>query len=330
MRDSSLDKAKGLLIFLVVFGHVLERFIGWTTSSSALLTFIYSFHMPAFIFISGLLFKNKNLFEKAVFFTVLAVVFQFFYFCFESVWTIHQYWLGWIIKPYWILWYLWGMVAWSLLTPLLMKTHYPLLIAVCSSLAIGLSPWNNYLFSMGRIFVFLPFFVAGACYGKSLFGYFQTIRYPLCITLISLMVVLALLAWLQPHHYWLYGSLSYQQLQIDPVKGMLLRLLLLCIASCGIIALVSYASRLPNIFRGLGENTLAIYLLHGFLIILLAKLSMLPTQNPMLSVAWCLFISTLLCAILKAKVLSKIIQDTAMYITQLLIKAGHYFYKSFL
>ena len=29
MRDQSIDIYKGLLIFLVVFGHFLERLLGW-------------------------------------------------------------------------------------------------------------------------------------------------------------------------------------------------------------------------------------------------------------------------------------------------------------
>lgn len=73
-----------------------------------------------------------------------------------------------------------------------------------------------------------------------------------------------MLALLRPNPYWLYGSLSYQQLQVEAVHGVLTRLWLLIIASCGIIASLTYASKLPDILRSMGENTLAIYLLHGF------------------------------------------------------------------
>ncbi|MCU4412516.1 acyltransferase family protein [Acinetobacter sp. WU_MDCI_Axc73] len=329
MRNSYLDKAKGLLIFLVVWGHSLERFIGRNDPNSTLLLFIYSFHMPAFIFVSGLLFKNHKLFEKVLFFTVLAVLFQILYFCFESFWQYTQNWLSWMIKPYWILWYLWGMVAWSLITPLLMKTHYPLLIAIFASLVIGLSPFNNYLFSIGRIFVFLPFFVAGALYGKSFLQDMQNTQYSLCIAAACIIISITLLALFSPNHYWLYGSLSYQQLQVDAVHGILMRLLLLIIASCGIIALFAYASKLPDFFRSMGENTLAIYLLHGFFIITLTKLVAFTLTNWMLNVAICLFLSILLCIILKARFLSKSIQYTAMQITHFLIQSMQYFIGSF-
>jgi len=47
-----IDTCKGLGIFLVVFGHVFQ---GHDAN-----TFIYSFHMPLFFFISGFLFKVKE------------------------------------------------------------------------------------------------------------------------------------------------------------------------------------------------------------------------------------------------------------------------------
>lgn len=52
-RDLSFDFAKGLLITLVVIGHAIQVLHGGNYTSNPLYIFIYSFHMPAFIFISG-------------------------------------------------------------------------------------------------------------------------------------------------------------------------------------------------------------------------------------------------------------------------------------
>ncbi|MFH4243140.1 acyltransferase family protein, partial [Acinetobacter baumannii] len=55
MRNLHIDATKGVLIFLVVLGHYLERLIGWNEPlNQALLGSIYFVHMPAFIFISGM------------------------------------------------------------------------------------------------------------------------------------------------------------------------------------------------------------------------------------------------------------------------------------
>lgn len=50
-RDSSFDFVKGLLIYLVVWGHVMVA--GDKMGGDAVFNIIYSFHMPLFIFLSG-------------------------------------------------------------------------------------------------------------------------------------------------------------------------------------------------------------------------------------------------------------------------------------
>lgn len=51
-RISYIDQLKGIAIFLVVLGHLIGHNAG---SGNGLWTFIYSFHMPLFMFISGYL-----------------------------------------------------------------------------------------------------------------------------------------------------------------------------------------------------------------------------------------------------------------------------------
>lgn len=57
-RMTYIDVAKGILIICVVIGHVInfEYFV-----TAAIKTIIYTFHMPAFFIISGILVKPENL-----------------------------------------------------------------------------------------------------------------------------------------------------------------------------------------------------------------------------------------------------------------------------
>src|SRR5690606_24502090 len=57
MRLKNIDLFKGLLIVLVILGHILPKDI----SESFGRTIIYSFHMPLFIGISGFLFNADKL-----------------------------------------------------------------------------------------------------------------------------------------------------------------------------------------------------------------------------------------------------------------------------
>jgi fucose 4-O-acetylase-like acetyltransferase len=58
-RDLALDRMKGLLIALVVIGHLVSGSVALTEQTAwygSLRTLIYLFHMPAFFFVSGILF----------------------------------------------------------------------------------------------------------------------------------------------------------------------------------------------------------------------------------------------------------------------------------
>lgn len=65
-RVALWDNTKFFLIILVVIGHATI----WQTESSHIfsscLLYIYSFHMPLFIFISGMFFSNRNIAQKVV------------------------------------------------------------------------------------------------------------------------------------------------------------------------------------------------------------------------------------------------------------------------
>ena len=54
MRKLNLDNLKGILIILVVLGHVVQSVIA-DYQQNVLFRVIYSFHMPLFFFISGYL-----------------------------------------------------------------------------------------------------------------------------------------------------------------------------------------------------------------------------------------------------------------------------------
>lgn len=57
-RESYFDNAKFILIFLVVFGHFLQTFIADYAGVRVLYIYIYTFHMPAFVLISGFFAKS--------------------------------------------------------------------------------------------------------------------------------------------------------------------------------------------------------------------------------------------------------------------------------
>lgn len=62
-REYFFDNARVILIFLVVFGHVIQSSTGDSKAMMALYQSIYLFHMPAMIFVSG--YFAKGIWDKS-------------------------------------------------------------------------------------------------------------------------------------------------------------------------------------------------------------------------------------------------------------------------
>ena len=321
MRDTYLDTCKGVLIFLVVFGHFLERMIGWNDDvNRVLVSTVYFVHMPAFIFISGMFFKGTDLFKKIIYFCSLLIPFQIVYVVFDSLISGNQLSTTWLMRPYWILWYLCGMIAWTLMMPLLKKTGFPVLISIILSVLIGLSPINNYVFSIGRIFTFLPFFVIGSVYGKQIVQLVKGNKQAAIYGFIVLVIIALISQFNGLASGWLYGSLSFKQLGVDPLTGTVTRLSVFLISSLGILAVLAlttlFKGKLNDACVNLGQHTLAVYLLHGLVVIALARYLTLPDQF-LMRLLLCLCLSIITCALLKLDMFEKLIKAVSSVLMNL-------------
>ena len=76
-RNYQMDNLKCLLIFSVVFGHMLELFMGKNSPERVIYLVIYSFHMPLFAFVSGVFarynpskIKNNMIYPYLIFQTL--------------------------------------------------------------------------------------------------------------------------------------------------------------------------------------------------------------------------------------------------------------------
>lgn len=70
-RNEYIDIAKGIAIFLVVWGHVIKYTL---PTGNDIYNLIYSFHMPVFFCISGYFANNTFLRESAIVFFLKKVI----------------------------------------------------------------------------------------------------------------------------------------------------------------------------------------------------------------------------------------------------------------
>ncbi|WP_117168375.1 acyltransferase family protein [Paraliobacillus sediminis] len=269
-RDAFFDNAKFILIFLVVFGHMIQPF----TQDSAIMRvsydFIYLFHMPAFILLSGFFAKGIG---NAGYIWNLTKKLVFPYIIFQGVYSAYYYLIGnasWqtpIFQPHWSLWFLLSLFSWHLL--LIVFKKMPPLAGIISAVGIGIIVgYINGIgaeYSLSRTFVFFPFFLMGYWITKD---QIKNLTHPIVkhVSFAIMSIVVILLVYLPSFSsHWLLGSFAFADLD-QPIWGGFIRLGIYLIATILICSLFAWIPRKQYRWTNLGQQTLYVYLLHGLFI----------------------------------------------------------------
>ena len=285
-RDGKMDNLKGILIIMVVLGHMTELLLP-TGEGGIVYRLIYAFHMPAFIFISGYFahFDIKKLLRNMLW---PYLVFQLLYIFFDRLILQNDAAIT-LIRPYWIMWYIFAMMVWSLLLPLF--THWKnryirlllFLLSVAVSLISGFTDRIGLDFSLERICVYLPFFILGSYFSDMDLADFYK-RHIKVISMTAAIAFGAVFAAIVVHqsefsYVWLYENAPYDVTN-EPVHIRALHLLFAFVFIAYMMLLTPH--RPIRILSTIGQRTMSIYLLHGFIIRLLLdkKIGPLLTAQP--------------------------------------------------
>ena len=268
------DNLKFILIFLVVFGHCIMIFVNDITLRVYM--YIYLFHMPTFVFISGYFFKRRN--KKVLSFIVKYFAFQCLYLLLASIIDKNtNFNMSSIFDPYWIMWYMYCLIFWNIIMNIIEMKNQKLgiiLIGISIIMAIlaGTIENINTKYSLSRMIAFFPFFLSGIYCKK-----FIDIRKLKCskkvkCIFILIFIVIALLTFYLPianSYEALYYSKPYSVVGITPGIRLLQYII-------GFIFIVGFLIIIPNKkykLSFIGANTEYIYLLHGFIIMILQSMS---------------------------------------------------------
>lgn len=264
-RDHRLDRAKGILIVLVVLGHFLTRASGWDSETlRAVQTTIYSFHMPAFIFLAGITAKSTRLAERTTFFLVLLVTALPAYYGWMALLDLDVGFDG--VTPIWLTWFLMAMVWWMLSVPLIERLPRTMLTAsLVVGLVGGIIPSLGDEFAVARTLTFWPFFVVGKLYGARILAWAGERGLSGRTALTGAAVVpVALFILGDVDKMWLYGSRSIEWFDVGVVDGLGMRAAVALSAALTTLVLLAWTGRRDDVVATLGRRSLAIYLLHGF------------------------------------------------------------------
>ena len=231
-RDSYFDNLKAILIFLVVLGHIIAPLIKSENNNIIRSTylFIYTFHMPCFIFVSGYFSKKGltilDLFTK---FLVPLIIFQVFYTALEfnlnpRSFKLHKF----LLVPFHALWYLASLCFWHLILNLIpyKNIKHAIILSFLLSLVIGGSGRFGLQLSLSRTFYFLPFFLLGFYLRQN--GSSSILKGTNSQKVLFALLMLAVFSALILYPYavsekMLYGNTAYKNMRIEKPEGLLIR-----------------------------------------------------------------------------------------------------------
>ena len=264
-REARYCNIKLLLIFLVIYGHLIEPFI----ETSSLLMFqyklIYFFHMPLFCFMTGLFMKS----ERACLALLKKTLPLYFILQLPSV----------ILKgrplflPNWVLWYLFSCCLWAAFIYLWHRfagnkgKWAVLAVSVVAGCAAGYFEFVGRDFSLSRTVVFFPYVFLGVMWDPK-FRWEKLRKSSIPGVLVA--AGLIALVWRNVPYSFLYHADPFGEIKY----GFVLRLVCYLIGALLSFFLLSIMTRKKLFCSVLGADTLWPYIIHWPVAILLKNYPM--------------------------------------------------------
>lgn len=272
VRIGSFDAAKAVAIFLVIWGHCIQHLASWDKLDDNIYVFIYSFHMPLFMFVAGyfswsslqnsflkMTYKKFNeLILPCLIWGVIIVVVSFFLSTGSVVsLTIEYLMCFWFLKSLFFCYILAYMIK--------SNKWIGAGIVICCL-----------FFTLFKLNIMLPAFLLGIIFRK--YTILDIIVTRKSILVVSLIMFVVLLGFYNAH--WLNSANHMQTLikSCSPSPWLLYigkTLYRVIIGCCGTILVVSffyiYGKNLSGIICRIGQRTLGIYVIQAILLEKIAK-----------------------------------------------------------
>ena len=259
-----MDNLKGLLMLCVVLGHFCEQYELTHPNLKYIIFFIYLFHMPCFIYISGY-FSKKYSFKKNS-----KLIYQYIIFALIYLSIVNRF-PGINIKfeisrTPWSLWYLISLFYWRTIAHFIKTPNIPFTITLSFIFAIFVGCFKNIgdYFSLARTIGFFPFFLLGYYSNELTLQKIRKINKPLIILAIFVILLCTYFIvstnWIPLNFQW--SSKSFYELGIDNIHGIIYKIVLLILEILCCIILINIMPQEKTIFSMFGENTITIYGFH--------------------------------------------------------------------
>ncbi|CAN5414288.1 acyltransferase family protein [soil metagenome] len=280
-RTPYWDNARFVAIALVVLGHGTLKLISKSDPAYSLYLFIYLFHSPVFVAVSGYFAKAgpPKLSDIKKLLSMVVVP----YLIFETVWSGIHWAMSGTLKldyttPWWTLWFLIALAIWRVTLPYLAMLRFPLLISIAVAVAAGYIANIDNGLSLARAVGLLPFFVFGWKLKEWKLGE-RWLELPaktvwlwrsgaiILFAAVAVITVSGIGAWrtLLVRRFLLYDE-QYSSFGYDQWWAGALRLGFLALGMVLCLAFLILVPRRRTWFSRAGQATMYIYLLHSFVL----------------------------------------------------------------
>ena len=280
-----IDNIKVLLIFLVVFNHIIAfNLVKVDTVVRYVWYAITIFHMPAFVFISGYLSKKpQNVLKN---FKNLLIPYVLGY----TLTWYSQIWLGRsvdyeILRPTGsVMWYILALFIYRLTIEALDKIRFIVPLSILFALWAGTRPEFTTFLSSSRIVVFFPFFVAGYLWKSEYITAIRKFKGKWILVAISGVLLWAIPNYMIPNEMGIAifrGNHGYQLCGLTDPQGVILRLLMYLVSFVVVYTMLALVPDIKLPLTYVGRHTMGIYFFHYPIMIIMNGLYilMLPAMN---------------------------------------------------
>ncbi|MFF8590544.1 acyltransferase family protein [Streptomyces sp. NPDC015220] len=271
-RDAFFDNAKYLAIVLVALGHSWSAIKDGNRTLEAAYDVVYTFHMPAFIIVSGFFSRNFDSRPDRLKRLITGVAVP--YVIFETAYSLFRIHVGHsddhdisLLSPWYLTWFLCALFVWRLTAPLWKLVRRPLPVALGVAMLASVTPGMGDQLELQRVLQFLPCFVLGLCLEPAHFRLVR--RRSVRIAAVPVFAgALALAWWAVPRadSAWVYRQSAAQDLGAPWWAGPVMVLVMFAGALLLSACFFAWVPGRRTWFTGLGTGTLCGYLLHGFVV----------------------------------------------------------------
>ncbi len=266
-RSAYWDNIKGFLILLVVFAHILFQLQNSFPAVNATVDYIYMFHMPAFVFVSGFFGKSPN---SRSFTVIIKLI--FLYFIFNSIMGF-IYGFTSLLQPMYSYWYLIALIVWRLTAHHIAEFKEINLILFVTAVFIGFYPTVDNTFAAARIIGFYPYYMAGYKLTEEKNNALISKKYIKRASVGILTLLCAGMLAFVAYSYFGYTDGDFQMTGYSHAADSFGRIILYIIAFLGIYSIRCLAPQ-KNIplLTSFGRNSLWIFILHRPVTLLLSDI----------------------------------------------------------